>query len=86
MNSSDPGPIPLRDIDNPDGFPLDQLPIEYHRELLAAQILARRLADVLLLADSHGVHWVIENPAPRHDRDYLDGRLFYEPTAEHGSL
>ena len=86
MNSSDPGPIPLRDIDNPDGFPLSTLPVEYHRELLAAQLLVRRLADLLLLADSHGVHWVIENPAPRHDRDYLDGRLFYEPTAKHGSL
>ena len=86
MNSSDLGPIPLRDIDNPDGFPLSLLPVEYHRELLAAQLLVRRLADLLLLADSHGVHWVIENPAPRHDKDYLDGRLFYEPTAKHGSL
>jgi hypothetical protein len=86
MNSSDPGPIPLRDIDNPDGFPLSMLPVEYHRELLAAQLLVRRLADLLLLADSHGVHWVIENPVPRHDKDYLDGRLFYEPTAKHGSL
>ena len=86
MNSSDPGPIPLRDIDNPDGFPLEQLPVEYHRELLAAQLLVRRLADLILLADSHGVHWVVENPAPRHDKDYLDGRLFYEPTAKHGSL
>ena len=41
MNSSDPGPIPLRDIDNPDGIPLSQLPAEYHRELLAAQLLVR---------------------------------------------
>ena len=42
-----------------------------------------RLSHLITLA---AVPYVIENPAPRHDESYLDGKLYHAETADHGSL
>ncbi len=80
------GPPPVRSAAEPDG--LTVVPDGHQRELAVANALLARFVQLVHTAVSKGASYIIENPAPRNDPSFLDGRL-WDPTGlyqHHGSL
>lgn len=73
-SAEDPGPPVVRDIHHPDGFEPEQVPPKYRAELQRAQRLNEHVCGLLYFAHTCGADLPVESVAPRHDREYLDGR------------
>ena len=84
-DGSDSGPPPVRDRDNPDGLPSDQLDPRHERELRYANLLLERTVAVAIAArrSSKRSTIVFENPADRS----IEGRACYAPEFKmHGAV
>ena len=84
-DGSDSGPPPVRDHDNPDGLPSDQLDPRHERELRYANLLLERTVAVAIAArrSSKRSTIIFENPADRS----IEGRACYAPEFKrHGAV
>ena len=83
--SDPPGPTPIRDRDNPNGFPENQLSPDQVRELRQANSLLDRTVNIAIAARNSRRHTTIvfENPA---DRSIRGANQFSEDVSMHGAV